>query len=87
MDFISDWVVGTRKKQVRIINITHEDSRRALWTEAHASISAKKLIEVLDQIVEYRGKPLYIHCDNRPEFISNRRRAWTGAQGIELRFI
>ena len=80
-------MVGPTEKQVGIINTTDEGSCRALWTEAHASISAKKLIEVLDQIVEYRGKPLYIHCDNRPEFISNRRRAWTGAQGIELRFI
>ena len=87
MDFVSDWVVGPTKKQVRIVNIIDEGSRRALWTEAHASISAKKLIEVLDQAVEYRGRPLYIRCDNGPEFISNRLRAWAGAQGIELRFI
>ena len=64
-----------------------EGSRRALWTEAHSCISAKKLIEVLDQVVGYRGKPLYIRCDNGPEFISNRLRAWAGEQGIELRFI
>ena len=87
MDFVSDWVVGPTKKQVRIINIMDEGSRRALWTEAHTSISAKKLIEVLDQVVDYRGKPHYIRCDNGPEFISNRLRAWAEEQGIELRFI
>ncbi len=53
MDFVSDWVVGPTKKQVRIINVMDEGSRRALWTEAHTSISARKLIEVLDQIVDY----------------------------------
>jgi putative transposase len=68
-DFVSDWIVGPTKKQVRIINIMDEGSRRALWTEVHRSISAKKLIEVLDEVVEYRGKPAYIRCDNGPEFI------------------
>jgi putative transposase len=87
MDFVSDWIVGPTKKQVRIINIMDEGSRRALWTEAHRSISAKKLIEVLDKVVEYRGKPAYIRCDNGPEFISHRLRDWARDNGIELRFI
>lgn len=87
MDFLSDWVVGPTHKQVRIINIMDEGSRRALWTEAHHNISAKKLIEVLDQVVEYRGQPAYIRCDNGPEFISNRLTQWATQKGIELRYI
>ena len=51
MDFLSDWVVGPGQEKVRIINIMHECSRKALWTEAHSSISAKTLIEVLDKVV------------------------------------
>ena len=66
MDFVSDWVAGPTRKQVRVINIMDEGSRRALWTEAHQSISAKKLVNVLDQVVAYRGKPAYIRCDNGP---------------------
>ena len=87
MDFVSDWVVGPTKKQVRIINVMDEGSRRALWTEAHASISAKKLIEVLDQIVDYRGLPAYVRGDNGPEFISHQRRAWATTNGVEIKFI
>ena len=87
MDFVSDWIVGPTNKQVRIINIMDEGSRRALWTEAHHSISAKKLIEVLDQTVAYRGKPEYIRCDNGPEFISQHLIAWANKNGIELRYI
>lgn len=87
MDFVSDWVVGPTHKQVRIINIMDEGSRRALWTEAHQSISAKKLIEVLDQVVEYRGKPAYIRCDNGPEFISNRLTEWAAQKEIDIRYI
>ena len=84
---MSDWVVGPTRKQVRIINIMDEGSRRALWTEAHQSISAKKLIEVLNNVVDYRGRPAYIRCDNGPEFISQQLRQWAGEKGIELRFI
>ena len=67
MDFVSDWVVGPNEKSVRIINIMDECSRKALWTEAHQSISAKKLIEVLDQVVAWRSAPAYIRCDNGPD--------------------
>lgn len=64
-----------------------EGSRRALWTEAHTSISAKKLIEILNHVLEYRGKPAYIRCDNGPEFISQKLEIWAKKEGIELRFI
>lgn len=87
MDFVSDWVVGPQQKQVRIINIIDEGSRRALWTEAHKSISGKKLTEILDLVVEYRGKPAYIRCDNGPEFISTKLKLWTQKHQIELKFI
>ena len=87
MDFVSDWVVGPQQKQVRIINVIDENSRRALWTEAHQSISAKKLIEILDKVVEYRGKPAYIRCDNGPEFISQKLEKWAEKKQIELKFI
>ena len=51
------------------------------------SISAKTLLTVLDQVVDYRGKPAYIRCDNGPEFISRKLRSWAEGNGIELRFI
>ena len=86
MDFVSDWVVGPGQKSVRVINIMDERSRRALWTEAHSSISSRKLIGVLDKVVEVRGVPSYIRCDNGPEFISHQLKQWAAAQQIELRF-
>ena len=87
MDFLSDWVVGPNKQAVRIINIMDERSRRALWTEAHNNISAKKLIDVLDKVIEWRGTPQYIRCDNGPEFIAGRLKIWADKHGIELRYI
>ena len=87
MDFVSDWVVGPNEQSVRIINIMDECSRKALWTQAHSNISAKKLIETLDQVVAWRGAPTYIRCDNGPEFISSQLEAWADKHRVELRHI
>ena len=87
MDFLSDWVVGPGQEKVRIINIMDECSRKALWTEAHLSISAKTLVEVLEKVIEWRGKPAYIRCDNGPEFISQRLAQWADFHGVDIRFI
>ncbi|MEO1255721.1 MAG: IS3 family transposase [Bacteroidota bacterium] len=86
MDFVSDWVVGPEKKSIRVINIMDEGSRKALWTTAHHSISAKTLVEVLDKILIWRGAPRYIRCDNGPEFISYRLKEWADENGIEIKF-
>ena len=87
MDFVSDWVVGPGQEKVRIINVMDEYSRKALWTEAYSSISAKTLIEVLNKVIECRGVPAYIRCDNGPEFISDRLKAWAKNKKIELKYI
>lgn len=86
MDFVSDWVVGPKDKQVRIINVIDECSRRALWTEAHFNITAKTLITVLNQIIAWRGKPQYIRCDNGPEFISKELKDWADDKKIDIWF-
>ena len=86
MDFLSDWVVGQNQQKVRIINVMDDCSRKALWTEAHESISASKLIDVLDKIVAWRGLPSYIRCDNGPEFISDKLAEWAKDK-VEIRFI
>ncbi len=87
MDFLSEWVVGAQEQTVRIINIMDECSRRALWTQAHASITGSALVGILDRVIEWRSKPAYIRCDNGPEFICDALKEWAKKQGIELRYI
>ena len=86
VDFLSDWIVGPGQEKVRIINIIDECSRKALWTQAHHSITAKKLTEVLNKVVQWRGRPSYIRCDNGPEFISEQLRQWADENGVDVRF-
>lgn len=87
VDFLSDWIVGPEGEKVRIINVIDECSRKALWTEAYSNISAKTLTEVLDKIVEWRGAPQYLRCDNGPEFISKKLKEWAEKNTVEVRFI
>ncbi|MFN8357296.1 MAG: hypothetical protein U0Y10_22760 [Spirosomataceae bacterium] len=49
---------------MRIINVVDECSRKDLWVEAAASITAPKLVETLDRIGQIRGFPRYVRCDN-----------------------
>ena len=85
MDFLSDFIIEPNGKPVRIINVIDECSRRALWTTAHESISASKLIDELDKLVQWRGAPEYIRCDNGPEFIADKLKQWAEKHHIELR--
>jgi putative transposase len=87
MDFVSDWVVGPEDKKIRVINIMDECSRRALWTEAYFSITAKTLTKVLGQVIAWRGKPAYIRCDNGPEFIADHLQEWAKDKEIDIWFI
>jgi putative transposase len=86
MDFLSEWVIGEKQQSIRIINVVDERSRKGLWVEAAHSINAAKLIDVLDKIVEMRGLPRYIRCDNGPEFISGKLKEWA-ANRVEIKFI
>jgi putative transposase len=86
MDFLSEWVIGEKQQSVRIINVVDECSRKDLWIEAAHNINAGKLIEVLDKIVEMRGLPRYIRCDNGPEFISAKLKEWASDK-VEIKFI
>lgn len=87
VDFLSDWVVGPGKQKVRIVNVMDECSRKALWTDAHDSITSQKLTAILDEIVAWRGAPSYIRCDNGPEFISQQLKEWSSQHGVDIKFI
>jgi putative transposase len=45
------------------------------------------VIRALEQIIEWRGKPLSIRCDNGSEYISNQLKAWAEKQRIRLLYI
>jgi putative transposase len=85
MDFLSDTLVSDEKK-VRVLNVLDECSRMVLLSFAAKSISAKKLVSLLDELIKEKGKPAYVRCDNGPEFISKELAKFTHDNGIRIRF-
>ncbi|WP_213608497.1 DDE-type integrase/transposase/recombinase [Pseudoalteromonas sp.] len=55
--------------------------------DADLSLPAEPVIRSLNQIIEWRGKPKAIKCDNGPEYISKQLAQWALNNDIELKFI
>lgn len=62
-------------------------TREGLGIEIDFSLPAQRVVRTLDNIIEWRGKPTAIRCDNGPEYISGKLRAWAEKHGIELEYI
>jgi putative transposase len=85
MDFMSDVLVGGRR--FRILNVLERLSREALACEADTSLTARRVIQVLDEIALERGYPIGIVVDNGSEFRSQALDAWAYEHGVTLEFI
>ena len=59
----------------------------ALGIEVATSIPARRVIRVMEQLIEMHGKPSALRVDNGSELTSSAFTEWCEAQGIELHFI
>lgn len=84
MDFMSDALSSGR--HFRTFNVIDDYSREVLAIEIDLSLPTRRVIRVLDRLVEYRGKPERIRMDNGPEFISSQLSGWAEEKGIILEF-
>jgi putative transposase len=85
MDFMHDQLQDGRV--FRLFNVIDDHNREALGIEADFSLPSLRVIRVLDQIIEWRGVPRMIRCDNGPENISAAIQQWAKRRGIELSYI
>jgi putative transposase len=85
MDFMSDSLVDGRR--FRLFNIIDDYNRESLWIEVDTSLPSRRVIRVLEWLVEMRGNPRRIRVDNGPEFISDLLKLWCEERDIELLFI
>ena len=85
MDFMSDTLWSGRR--YRLLNVIDEYNREMLDIEIDTSLPARRVIETLERICEWRGKPNTIRLDNGPEFISTRLELWCEQHDIKLDFI
>jgi putative transposase len=82
LDFMSDSLAGGRT--FRTLNVIDDYNREALWIEVDTSLPADRVVRVLEQLLDWRGKPAKIRMDNGPEFISQRLENWSKEKHIEL---
>ena len=85
MDFMHDQLEDGRS--IRLLNVIDDFNREALGIEVDFSLPAQRVIRVLEQIMQWRGKPQVIRCDNGPEYISATLQNWASAKGIRLEYI
>jgi putative transposase len=85
MDFIPDQLGDGRS--FRTFNVIGDFNREGLVIEVDFSLPAVRVIRTLDQIIEWRGSPCTICCDNGPEYVSELLATWAEKRGIGLQFI
>jgi putative transposase len=85
MDCMHDQLADGRS--VRLFNVLDDFNREGLIIEADLSLPAARVVRALDQLIEWRGAPAVIRCDNGPEYISETVQQWAKGRGIPLDFI
>jgi putative transposase len=85
MDFVSDSLANGRK--IRTLNILDIVTRESLSIEVDFSLPARRVIRVLDRLIETRGIPKSIKIDNGTEFTSKVFIEWANKNNIKLLYI
>lgn len=85
MDFVSDQLSNGRR--FRVLNVVDDFSREVIGQLTEFSISGARVARFLDRIIECRGKPTRITCDNGTEFTSKAMFFWSKETGTKLNFI
>ena len=78
MDFMHNQLSDGRS--FRLFNVLDDYNRKGLGIEVDLSLPTERVIRSLSQIIEWRGKPTTIRCDNGPEYISGKLAEWAQKQ-------
>lgn len=85
MDFMSDNLRDGRV--LRTFNVIDDYNRECLTIDVGLSLTSERVIRALEQVIEWRGKPEAIRCDNGPEYVSQKLLAWADEKAIKIDYI
>lgn len=85
MDFMHDALGDGRP--FRLFNVLDDFNREGLAIEVDLSLPSARVIRALEQIIEWRGRPKVIRCDNGPEYVSGALLQWAARQQIRIEYI
>jgi putative transposase len=74
IDFMSDQLVSG--KTFRTFNVIDDYNREGLGLEVDLSLPSVRVIRALEQMIQWRGKPAALRCDNGPEYLSQMLVDW-----------
>ncbi len=85
IDFVTDALATGRS--FRALTIVDSFTRECPAIEVDSCLSGHRVTRVLDRVIEQRGTPAAIRCDNGPEFTSRHFLSWCEERKIQLIFI
>lgn len=85
MDFMSDSLSDGRS--LRTFNVIDDYNRECLTIDVDMSMPGLRVTRALEQVIEWRGKPAALRCDNGPEYLSGALVTWANQHQITLLYI
>ncbi|EQA97205.1 hypothetical protein L286_23025 [Sphingobium sp. HDIP04] len=85
LDFVHDQLATGRR--FRVLNIVDDVTRECLRAVPDTSISGRRVVRELSELIAGRGKPGMIVSDNGTKLTSNAVLAWCGEVGVEWHYI
>jgi putative transposase len=82
MDFVMDGLATGRA--LRLLTVVDNYTRECLAMEVDSCLSSQRVTRVLERVMEQRGRPEAVRCDNGPEFTSRHFLAWCEERKIGL---
>lgn len=84
LDFMGDSLADGRS--YRVLNVLDDYAREALAIEIDFSLTARRVVRVLDRLCDEHGQPEAIRSDNGPELRSGWIKRWASQRGIRWDF-
>jgi putative transposase len=85
LDFVHDQLATGRR--FRVLNIVDDVTRECIGAVVDTSISGRRVVRELDDLIAMRGAPKTIVSDNGTELTSNAVLAWSGDLGVDWHYI
>ncbi len=85
LDFVHDQMASGRR--FRVLNVVDDVTRECLAAVPDTSISGRRVVRELTELIERHGKPGMIVSENGTELTSNAVLAWCGEIGVEWHYI
>jgi transposase InsO family protein len=85
LDFVHDQMASGRR--FRVLNIVDDVTRECLAAVPDTSISGRRVVRELAELIRHRGKPGMIVSDNGTELTCNAVLAWCSEAGINWHYI